>query len=107
MLIAVSSTGNTPDSLVSEQFGRCRYFVIVNPDTMQFEAVSNPGEQMQNGAGPKAAGIIINKGVKVLLTGNVGDKAGEVLKKSMIKTFDGFKSTTKVMEAINQYLSKK
>jgi predicted Fe-Mo cluster-binding NifX family protein len=105
MLIAVTSSGNTPEALVSEQFGRCRYFYIVNPDTLKFETVSNPGENMPNGAGPKAAEIIINKEVQVLLTGRIGDKALEVLKRSSIKVIDGLKETIKVREAVNQYLT--
>jgi predicted Fe-Mo cluster-binding NifX family protein len=105
MLIAVTSDGNTPEALMSEQFGRCRYFYIVNSDTMKFEAVPNPAEHMQNGAGPKAAEIIINKGVQILLTGRIGDKAFEVLKKTSIKIMDGFKGTIKVKEAVDRYLN--
>lgn len=104
--IAVTSTGGSMDALVSEQFGRCQYFLIVDPETMRFETISNLGEQMQSGAGPKAAELIISKGVEVLLTGHVGDKAEEVLKRGGIKIVDGFKGTIKVKDAINSYLSK-
>ncbi len=106
MKIAVTSTGGSMEALVSEQFGRCQYFLIVDSETMKFEAISNLGEQMQSGAGPKAAELIINKGAEVLLTGHVGDKAEEVLKKSGIKIVDGYKGTIKVKDAINNYLSK-
>jgi predicted Fe-Mo cluster-binding NifX family protein len=105
MLIAVTSSGNTPESLVSEQFGRCSFFYIVNPETLKYEAVSNPAVQLKNGAGPKAAETIINKGVQVLLTGHIGDKALDVLKRSSIKIKDGFKETINVREAVKQYLS--
>jgi predicted Fe-Mo cluster-binding NifX family protein len=106
MKIAVTSTGGSMDALVSEQFGRCQYFLIVDSETMKFEAVSNLGEQMQSGAGPKAAELIINKGAEVLLTGHVGDKAEEALKKGGIKIVDGFKNSLKVKDAINNYLSR-
>jgi predicted Fe-Mo cluster-binding NifX family protein len=106
MKIAVTSTGGSMDALVSEQFGRCQYFLIVDSDTMKFEAVSNLGEQMQGGAGPKAAETIINKGAKVLLTGRVGDKAEDALKKGNVIIVDGFKNTIKVKDAINTYLQK-
>jgi predicted Fe-Mo cluster-binding NifX family protein len=104
--IAVTSTGGSMDALVSEQFGRCRYFVIVDSKTMKFEAISNIGEQLQSGAGPKAAELIINNGAEVLLTGRVGDKAEEALKRGGIKIVDGFKSTTKVKDAVDSYLLK-
>jgi len=106
MKIAVTSTGGSMDALVSEQFGRCQYFLIVDSETMKFEAISNLGEQMQSGAGPKAAELIINKGAEVLLTGRVGDKAGETLKRGGVKIIDGIKGTIKVKDAINSYLSK-
>jgi predicted Fe-Mo cluster-binding NifX family protein len=104
MIIAVTSTGDSPESYMNEHFGRCQYFMIVNSETMKYEAVLNPGEQMQNGAGPKAAGIIVNREAKVLLTGSVGDKAGDALKRSGIKVIDGFKSSMKVKDAVSQFL---
>jgi len=107
MLIAVTSSGDSLDSSVNEKFGRCQYFLIIDPDTMKFEAVPNVAENMQGGAGPKAAEILINKGVKVLLTGHVGDKAEEALKRGNIKMVDSLKSDLKVREAITNYLSKK
>lgn len=106
MKIAITSTGGSMDALVSEQFGRCQYFLIVDSETMKFEAVSNLGEQMQGGAGPKAAETIINKGATVLLTGRVGDKAEDALKKGNVIIVDGFKNTIKVKDAINTYLQK-
>ena len=92
MLIAVTSSGDSLDSLVNEKFGRCQYFIIVDPDTMKFEAVPNIAENMQGGAGPKAAEILINKSIKVLLTGHVGGKAEEALKRGNIKKFNFAKS---------------
>jgi len=106
MKIAVTSTGGSMDALVSEQFGRCQYFLMIDSETMKFEAVSNLGEQMQSGAGPKAAELIISKGAQVLLTGHVGDKAEEVLNKSGIEIVAGYKNTIKVKDAVENYLAK-
>ena len=41
MKICVSSTGNSMEAQLDPRFGRCLYFVIVDPETMQFEAVPN------------------------------------------------------------------
>jgi len=41
MKIAVSATGLTLDAEVDPRFGRCQYFVIVDPETMEFEALEN------------------------------------------------------------------
>lgn len=107
MKIAVTSTGGSLDALVSEKFGRCQYFLIIDSDTMKFEAVSNLGEQMQNNAGPKAAELIINKGAEVLLSGHVGDKAENTLRKAGIKIVNGFTGNEKVKDALNNYLKTK
>ncbi len=106
MLIAVTSSGDSFDSLVNEKFGRCQFFLIVDPDTMKFEAVINPAENAQGGAGPKAAEVLINKGVRILLTGHVGDKAEEALKRGNIKIVSGLNGELKVKDAITNYLSK-
>jgi len=104
MKIAITSTGGSMDSLVSEKFGRCQYFLIVDSDTMKFEAISNLGEQMQSGAGPKAAELIIKNGAKVVLTGHVGGNANDALVRGGIEIVDGFTGKEKVKEVINSYL---
>ena len=43
MKIAISATGTTLDAEVDPRFGRCQYFIIVDPETMQFEALENSG----------------------------------------------------------------
>ncbi|HPI36562.1 MAG TPA: NifB/NifX family molybdenum-iron cluster-binding protein [Ignavibacteriaceae bacterium] len=106
MKIAVTSTGGSLEALVSERFGRCPYFLIIDPETMKFEAVSNLGGQMESGAGPKAAELILNKGAEVLLTGHVGDKAEAVLKKANIKIVNGFTENMKVKDAVTAFLNK-
>jgi predicted Fe-Mo cluster-binding NifX family protein len=105
-VIAITSNGETLESTVSEKFGRCRFFITIEPDTMKFEVIRNAAEQMQGGVGPKAAEIIINKGVSVLLTGHVGDKAAEALRRGNIKVYDQLTENLSVKEALNIYLSK-
>ena len=41
MRIAVSSTGPALDDLVDPRFGRCRYYLFIESDTLQFWAVDN------------------------------------------------------------------
>ncbi len=45
--IAVSSTGPGLEDLVDPRFGRCRYYLIVDPETLEYEAVENQGRSMQ------------------------------------------------------------
>jgi len=41
MRIAISSTGPAIDDLVDPRFGRCRYYLFIESDTMQIRAVDN------------------------------------------------------------------
>ena len=38
---------------VEPRFGRCAYFLIVDSETMHFEAFSNPATSLGGGAGPR------------------------------------------------------
>lgn len=104
MKIAITSMGGSLESQLSEQFGRCPYFIIYDSDQDKFVAISNLGEQMNNGAGPKAAETIIEKGATVLLTGFVGEKAEIVLKQANVKIVTGFKNNQKVIDTIKKFL---
>lgn len=41
MKICITSEGKTLDSKVDPRFGRCQYFIIVDSETLVFEAVEN------------------------------------------------------------------
>jgi predicted Fe-Mo cluster-binding NifX family protein len=101
MKIAVSATGTTLDATVDPRFGRCRYFVIVDPDTMDFEAVDNSASAAGGGAGIAAAQSVVGKGVEAVLTGNCGPNAFRVLEAGNIRVMTRVSGT--VQEAVNNY----
>jgi predicted Fe-Mo cluster-binding NifX family protein len=43
MRTAISATGCSLDAKVEPHFGRCRYFVVVDTETMQYETIDNAG----------------------------------------------------------------
>ena len=101
MKIAVSSTGDNLESDVDMRFGRCKYFMIVESDSMEFNAVSNESIMASGGAGIKAAESIVNQDVEIVLTGNIGPNAHSTLKAAGIKVFTGANGTVK--QAVEQY----
>ena len=105
MKIAISATGPTLDADVDPRFGRCQYFVIVDPETMEFEALENSSATAAGGAGISAGQMIAGKGVEVVLTGNCGPNAHQVLSSSGIQVITGVSG--KVREAIQGYKSGK
>jgi predicted Fe-Mo cluster-binding NifX family protein len=101
MKICVSAVANSLDAQLDPRFGRCPYFVIVDSENMQFEAISNMASGAMGGAGIQAAQIIANKGVKVVITGNVGPNAFQALSAAGIKIVTGAFGT--VREAVEKY----
>ena len=78
MKIAVTSTGPGLDDNVEARFGRCPYFLIIDIDTMQLEAIENPNTALGGGAGIQSAQLMSEKGVTTVLTGNRGPNAFNV-----------------------------
>ena len=89
MKICVTSTGDNLDSDVDPRFGRCRYFLIVDTDTMSYESISNENAMVSGGAGIQAAQTVAKVGVEILITGNVGPNAYQTLSAAGIKVFTG------------------
>jgi predicted Fe-Mo cluster-binding NifX family protein len=89
MKICVTATANSLDAQIDPRFGRCSYLVIVDSETMQFEAIPNMAAGAAGGAGIQAAQTIANKGVKLLITGNVGPKAFQALLAAGIEIVTG------------------
>jgi predicted Fe-Mo cluster-binding NifX family protein len=103
MKIAITSSGDNLDSQMDPRFGRCQYFVIVDPDTMDFKAMPNESAMASGGAGIQAAQTIVNAGINKLITGNVGPNAFEVLSAAGIETMTGANGT--VRHALELYKS--
>lgn len=102
MKIAITSTGRDIDSLVDERFGRARFFVIVDPETGEYEAVDNlVNMDALQGAGVQASQEIVSRGVQWLLTGHVGPKAFQALNAAGVSIGTGASGTVK--EAIDRF----
>jgi predicted Fe-Mo cluster-binding NifX family protein len=87
MKIAISSSGKDLDSQIDPRFGRCQYFIFVDPETMEFETLGNEGLMAMGGAGVQAAQLIVQKGATALITGNLGPNAASALSASKIKVY--------------------
>jgi predicted Fe-Mo cluster-binding NifX family protein len=101
MKICVTATANSLDAQIDPRFGRCAYLVVVDSKTMQFEAVPNAAAGATGGAGIQAAQTIASKGVKLLITGNVGPNAFGALSAAGIEIVTGAFGT--VREAVEKF----
>jgi predicted Fe-Mo cluster-binding NifX family protein len=102
MKIAVTATDDELISDMDPRFGRAKYFILVDPQTLEYEAVENKQNlHLPQGAGIQAAKTIVDHRADVLISGNCGPKAFNVLNAAGIKIVTGAKG--RVIDAITQY----
>lgn len=102
MKLAITSTGDTLSSDMDPRFGRAAYFIIVDPDTLEYEVVENSQNlNLPQGAGIQAGKTIVNQQANVLITGNCGPKAFQVLSQAGIEIKIG--ASGSVESAIQAY----
>lgn len=74
MKVAITSTGNSPESTLDSRFGRCAYFVVYDTESQSTEFIPNPNKENIEGAGPASATLVASKGVKKVVSGEFGAK---------------------------------
>lgn len=100
--VAISASGQDLEAKVEPRFGRTPYFVLVNPETMEYETVANRQNlQAAQGAGIQAAALVAHHKPVALLTGFCGPKAYHTLLAAGIPVFLGVSGS--VREAVEQF----
>lgn len=105
MKIAVTSTDKNLKANVDLRFGRCPYYAIFDVEGKEVkgqEFLENTAGGQMRGAGITAAQLVANSGVEVVITGNMGPNAFNVLSSTGIKVVTGVSGNIK--EAIDKYL---
>ena len=87
MKIAITSNGANLDAPTSPVFGRCPMVVLVETETLQFEAIENPAIAAPSGAGIQAAQLVVEKGAQAVVTGNIGPNALEVFQSAGVPIY--------------------
>ncbi|MBW2595312.1 MAG: DUF5320 family protein [Deltaproteobacteria bacterium] len=101
MKIAVTATGPSLDDQVEARFGRTPYYLFIDSETMKFEAIQNPNVAAGGGAGIQSAQLMVDHGVKYVLTGNCGPNASQVFGAAGIQVVVGV--TGIIRQAIEQF----
>ena len=89
MKLALSAKGDNLDAPLDPRFGRCAYYLVINPDDMSFEAFKNDSAFLGGGAGIQAAQFLSSKGVDAVITGNCGPNAVQTLAAAGVDLFAG------------------
>jgi len=101
MKVAVSSNGEDLNAQLDPRFGRCAYFLVVNPEDMSFEAFNNESAAQGSGAGIQAAQFLASQGVEAVITGNCGPNAVQTLLAAGVELFGG--QTGTVREVVERF----
>ncbi len=104
MKVAVTAKGVQLSDEVDPRFGRAPYILIVDTETMKFDAIdNNENVNAFKGAGIQAATMISEKGAEVLLTGYCGPNAFKTVDAAGIKVVSDVTGT--VEEAVSAFLN--
>ncbi len=88
MKVAVTTSGDNPDSAVDSRFGRAANFLVIDTDTMSFSIVGNKQNlNAAQGAGIQSAMTVAGSGAEAVITGHCGPKAFRVLSEAGIKIY--------------------
>jgi len=101
MKIGLPGSGKEMDTLIDGRFGRCRYFMIIDPETLDLETAENPFKSASSGAGIQAARWMADQRVKTVLATRVGPNALKALEGAGIAVITGVKG--EIREAIKNY----
>lgn len=102
MKIAISASGRDLDAQIDPRFGRASCFLVIDPETMDFEIVENTQNyNAPQGAGIQAAAMVARTGASVVLTGHCGPKAFQTLKAAGIKMVVGANGS--VRDAVKKF----
>jgi predicted Fe-Mo cluster-binding NifX family protein len=101
MKIAIPSEEKT---MVSEHFGRTKYFVIYDTETQTQEVIDNSENvNAAQGAGIQTAVSLVNAGIAAVLSPKIGPKAFDQLKNGNIEMFHITEFPCSVVEAMQLY----
>ena len=89
MKLAISSSGQDLAAQLDPRFGRCRYFLLIETDTMNLEVFDNDNAALGGGAGIQSAQLIAAKGAKALITGHCGPNAMQTLFAAGVQVYLG------------------
>ena len=87
MKILISARSKNKKDIVESRFGRCEFFQIYENSIDTMNVVENEGKNQSGGAGISAAQQAIDIGAQVIITGNLGPNAYELIEKAGIEAY--------------------
>lgn len=102
MKLLVTATAPALEAAVDPRFGRAAHFIVVDTDSLQWQAHQNQGVNATGGAGALAAQFAAQQGVQAVISGDFGPNAYRALATAGIQMYLLGESRT-VAEAVEQF----
>ena len=87
MKLIVTATAPELEAPVDPRFGRGAYFIVVDADTLKWQAHENQGVNAAGGAGSQAAQFVAQQGADAVISGDFGPNAHLALAAAEIKMY--------------------
>lgn len=86
MKVVVSARGKELESRLDPRFGRASYLLFYDMETQEIEVVDNSAtNQLAHGAGIQTAQCVLDRHPDLVVSGNFGPKAAQVLQAASIR----------------------
>lgn len=102
MKIIMTTSAPSIESEVDPRFGRGAYLLVIDLDTLEWQAHPNSGVTASGGAGIQAAQFVTNQKVDAVISGDFGPHAFEALNAARLPMYL-FGSCRTVREVIAQF----
>ena len=83
--IAVAAMGQEKDAAISLETGRAPFFLIFDGKGAFLEVIDNPAKDRAGGLRRIVSALFTQKGVTIIITGNIGYKMEQALKEQHIQ----------------------
>lgn len=87
MKLIVTAASPELKAAVDPRFGRCAYFVVVDTETLDWQAQANEAINAAGGAGAQAAQFAAQQGVHAVISGDFGPNAHAALSAAEIQMY--------------------
>lgn len=106
MKIALTTTAPNLEAQLDPRFGRCAYVLIVDSETLEFEAHPNPALNSSGGAGIRMAQFVSDLKPDAVISGDFGPNAASALQSAHLPMYL-FGDSQSVKDVIGRFKSGK
>lgn len=105
MIVYISALTANFDAPMSSRFGRAPWFIRVDTETSNWEAVENTGPNQPGGAGIATTQLLTDLGAEAVISGRFGPNAKQALAAAGVKMYCVDNEQLTVEEVVGKFQS--